>query len=246
MVDEFNDTEYKKIEGMTSKTRAERTELHRVRRLRHNSVVEACIRFGLRRFEHAFTSKKLSATIPPGWHDVCHVGLRDAMAEAGKIGMRLADSGGRKVDPNDPNAKVGTANLAFAHGQGLVAADITPFGHYRSFLMHMLSSGLKIKGDQIRLMLDLWIHCFEPFQEVSFFYLMCGGAGMGKSTRATRLKQVLCKGWIQGAGSSSQKAGMNGGMDNSCGRVLYYDVPPPSPPSPPSPLLTSCFCVHRK
>lgn len=193
MVDEWNDVEFNKIEALTSKSREERTDLHSARRARHTKIVEACVRFGLRRFEHAFTSKKLSATIPPGWHDVCHVGLRAAMAEAGKIGMRLSDSGGRKVDPNDPNSKAGTANVAFAHAQGLTSADLSPWGHYRLFLTHMLSSGLKIKGDQIRLMLDLWIHCFEPcasaleppqphrleprvavrrFQEVSFFYLM--------------------------------------------------------------------------
>ena len=34
---------------------------------------------------------------------------------------------------------------------------------------------------------------------------------MGKSMRAKRLQAILCDGWIKGSGSSSAKAGMNGG-----------------------------------
>ena len=50
------------------------------------------------------------------------------------------------------------------------------------------------------------------FQEVSFFFLMCGGPGAGKSMRAKRLQVLLADGWIKGSGSSSAKAGMNGGV----------------------------------
>lgn len=60
-------------------------------------------------------------------------------------------------------------------------------------------------------------------QEVSFFLLLCGGPGSGKSMRAKRMQALLCKGWIQGSGSASQKAGMNGGFDHLCGRLAYYD-----------------------
>ena len=52
---------------------------------------------------------------------------------------------------------------------------------------------------------------------------MCGGPGMGKSMRAKRLMAILCDGWIKGSGSASAKAGMNGGMDYLCGRLVYYD-----------------------
>ena len=34
---------------------------------------------------------------------------------------------------------------------------------------------------------------------------------------------LLPEGWIKGSGSSSAKAGMNGGMDFLCGRLVYYD-----------------------
>ena len=66
----------------------------------------------------------------------------------------------------------------------------------------------------------------RQFQEVSFFYLMCGGPGMGKSMRAKRLMAILCDGWIKGSGSASAKAGMNGGMDYLCGRLVTYDEIP--------------------
>jgi len=41
--------------------------------------------------------------------------------------------------------------------------------------------------------------------------------------RAKRLMELLCEGWVTGSGSSSAKAGMNGGFDYLCGRLVYYD-----------------------
>ena len=52
---------------------------------------------------------------------------------------------------------------------------------------------------------------------------MCGGPGTGKSMRAKRLMALLCEGWVTGSGSASKKAGMNGGFDYLCGRLVYYD-----------------------
>ena len=57
-------------------------EAHAARQALHAEQVDAAIKFGLRRFEHAFASKKLAASIPPGWRDICHTGLRDALKEA--------------------------------------------------------------------------------------------------------------------------------------------------------------------
>ena len=34
---------------------------------------------------------------------------------------------------------------------------------------------------------------------------------------------LLPEGWVHPSGSSSAKAGMNGGFDNLCGRLVYYD-----------------------
>lgn len=58
---------------------------------------------------------------------------------------------------------------------------------------------------------------------MSFFFLLCGGAGSGKSMRAMRMQDLLCDGWIKKSGTTSARAGMNGGMDDLCGRLVYYD-----------------------
>ena len=226
MLDENDKQKRIEIATKTFASAKDRREAQMLRQKLHSKQVDACVKLGLRRFEHAYASKKLSGTIPPGWKDICHTGLRKALKEAAEGGIRMAteEGGGHKVDPDHVDAKVGTANLAFAHNQGMVRKDLTPWGHWRGFLMHMLSAGLKIQGSDVRLMLESWLHAFEPFQEVSFYYLMCGGPGMGKSMRATRLKKLLCKGWVRnGAQQSSAKSGMNGGMDFLCGRLVYYD-----------------------
>jgi len=61
------------------------------------------------------------------------------------------------------------------------------------------------------------------FQEVSFFLMLCGGPGSGKSMRAKRIMSLLCKGWVEPSGGGSAKSGMNGGFDHLCGRLVYYD-----------------------
>ena len=64
---------------------------------------------------------------------------------------------------------------------------------------------------------------------------------MGKSMRAKRLMAILCDGWIKGSGSASAKAGMNGGMDYLCGRLVYFDVRclPPGRPKWSAPWLSA-------
>ena len=201
-----------------------RREEMRKRQVEHAEATSACIKLGLQRFEHAYGRKKARKSIPPGYFDVAFTGLKDAVKEAGEIAARRNAAGfGRLVDPQDSNAGIGTANIGFAHSQSLVATDLTPFGHHRAFLMHMFSGALRIAGGDVKLMLDMHCHAFEPFQEVSYFLLLCGGAGSGKSMRAKRLQALLPEGWVKGSGSSSAKAGMNGGMDYLCGRLVYYD-----------------------
>ena len=41
--------------------------------------------------------------------------------------------------------------------------------------------------------------------------------------RAMRMKDLLAEGWIKKSGTTSNRAGMNGGMDHLCGRLVYYD-----------------------
>jgi hypothetical protein len=199
-------------------------EQQRRRRTAHAEATYAAIKLGLERTDHAYGSAKARKTIPPGYYDVACTGLRSSVKEGGEIGLRRSACNlGRPVNPHDPNALVGTANLAFAHKQSLVATDVTPWGHWRAFLTSLFSSGLNIAGRDVKLMLEMHLHAFEPFQEVSFFLLLCGGPGSGKSMRAKRMMALLPEGWIKPSGSSSAKAGMNGGMDYLCGRLVYYD-----------------------
>ena len=173
LLDDYDKKERLRIATTKYASAKERREAQMLRQRLHSKQVDACVKLGLRRYEHAFASKKLSGTIPPGWRDICNTGLRKALKEAAEVGIRTAAEGhGHKVDPEHVNSKAGTANLAFAHNQGMVRKDQTPWGHWRSFLMHMLSAGIKIQGNDVRLMLEAWLHAFEPFQEVSFYYLM--------------------------------------------------------------------------
>lgn len=129
------------------------------------SSVRSVCKIGLHRFEHAYSSKNLATTIPPGYRDIAHKGLHEALREAGSIGQR-------KVTSENGASDKGTANLAFAHGHQMTGKDMTPWAHWRAFLMHSLSGGAGIAGEDVRIMLELWTHAFEPFLEVSFFYLM--------------------------------------------------------------------------
>jgi hypothetical protein len=186
------------------------------RQAEHAEATAATIKLGLQRFDHAYSRKKARKYIPPGYYDIAHVGLKNAVREAGEIAARRsARDRGLCVDPEDSSVAVGTANIGFGHSQSLVAVDLTPFGHYRMFLMHLFSGVLRIAGGDVKLMLDMHAHAFEPFQEVSYFLLLCGGAGSGKSMRAKRMQALLPDGWVKGSGSSSAKAGMNGGKQNS-------------------------------
>tara|TARA_Y100000389_G_C17111753_1_gene341041 strand:+ start:226 stop:429 length:204 start_codon:yes stop_codon:yes gene_type:complete len=66
--------------------------------------------------------------------------------------------------------------------------------------------------------------------------------------RAKRMQSMLCKGWIEGSGSSSAKAGMNGGFDVLCGRLVYYDGIPSIEPrarTPRNPTHSGCSRLQR-
>jgi hypothetical protein len=197
---------------------AQRDEIDQLRsdvQERHSDVTDALIRLALKRFAHAFSSKELSKTIAPGWRDVWKGTL-----EAFKA---TAERGNRKVNPKYATAADGTANLAFAYDIEMSAKDVSPAGQWRAWLMNMLSEGASINGPDVRIMQEAYQHAFEPFQELSFYFLVCGGAGIGKSLRAQRMEKLMCPGWICKSGPGSAKAGQNGGMDHTCGRMMYYD-----------------------
>ena len=117
---------------------------------------------------------------------------------------------------------------------------------WRVFLFTVFSRCASISGADIRLMLELWTHAYEAFQEVSFFFLMCVSdfepfcahsrhprrwlqvrrRRRGKSMRATRMKEILIEGWMRKAGESSKEEGMNGIWDEFYGYFISYDEMP--------------------
>lgn len=169
MLDEWDGRERARVqaEGMAAQSKRlpfDNATADATRSQKHCDAVDACVKLGLRRFENAYASKKLSSSIPPGWKDVAHKGLADALKGAAEFGVkRAAAELGRRVDPKDTNARNGTANVAFAHGRKAQARDLSPFGHWRAFLIHLFSSGVKVSGPDVRVMLECWLHAFEPY-----------------------------------------------------------------------------------
>ena len=147
---------------------------------RYSQAVEACIKMGLNRFEHAYSCKRTRATIPIGWVDVAHHGLHDALRKSVELSEKAAnaqDRTPRAVRSSNTNASAQCANMAFLYNRQYVTRDVSPMGSWRTYLFTLFSRCASISGPDIRLMLELWTHAFEAFQEVSFILLFCGGAG---------------------------------------------------------------------
>ena len=117
---------------------------------------------------------------------MAHKGLKDALKTAAEFGVKRAAAGhGRRVDPKDSNARNGTANVAFAHGRKAQAQDMSPFGHWRAFLIHMFSSGVKVSGPDVRVMLECW--CALPLRLCAHMLTShCPCTGCMPSSRSRR------------------------------------------------------------
>ena len=211
------------------------TQLQDVLEEKYSQGIEAVIVMGLQSFDHAYTSPRYEKFIPKGWREI-YSGTLLAIREAGK-------QSALNVDPTHVDAGLGTANIAFAFNREMTHSDFSPFGHWRQFLITQFTTGAAIDGPDVRLMLEGYMQCFEVAQDVSTYLLYFGGAGIGKSLRPSRLKRMLCKGWIQNSGGGSNLAGTSTDKDGSAGdgtngKVLYYGErtptrPPTATPHPP-------------
>lgn len=245
---DWNAKQLAEIEAMSGHTDDEAAAVeqrHAERVQRYSDAVDACIKMGLNRFEHAYSCKRSRATIPPGWVDVAHHGLHDALRQSVTLSEKDANAQGRTprtVRSSNANSAPRCANAAFLYNRQYVTRDVSPMGSWRTFLFGLFSRCASISGPDIRLMLELWTHAFEAFQEVSFILLFCGGAGTGKSMRAMRMMRMLCKDWIKKSGDSSAKAGLNGGARRAQTRAnctkKFGAHPPPRPN--PAQAWTTC------
>lgn len=125
---------------------------------------DAVLRISFQRFDHAFTSARLQKFIPRGWVDI-YKGTKLAIKEVG-------EQSEIPMNPEDPNASIGTANLAFAFNGKTTATDFSPWGHWRIWLIAMLTTGVAINGPDVRLMLEGYLQAMEVAQEVSTYLLM--------------------------------------------------------------------------
>ena len=175
---EWNDRETARINdmpGMDDDDLKDAEKADDKRRVAFASGVDECIKMGLRSFEHAFACKRTRALIPPGWVDIIGKGLQESLQEAVSLSAKHAAMYGfeaRRVKTTNVNASPMCANLAFLYHRSLTSRDTTPMGSWRTFLFTVFSRCASISGPDIRLMLELWTHAFEAFQEVSFFFLM--------------------------------------------------------------------------
>lgn len=119
----------------------------------HVDAVDAVIRMGLGRMKNAFASKRQSETIPPGWNDVGHRGLHDAMRETTKL--RTTDY---QVNADTAESRVGTPNLAFQYGIGRTVQDLSCFGEWRFWLFKLFSRDCCIAGTELSTMLEIYTH----------------------------------------------------------------------------------------
>lgn len=134
---------------------------------------------GLKQFEDAFQSKASRRTIPAGWI---------AIFEGTRKEFRwLAENGSHCKCQEAANAGAGTANIAFTHGVSMAAKDLSPYAQWRYNLMAILSDVAQVQGGDVRVMMEAYYHAFEVAHPISFYLLLCGGAG----TRQTHNRQTF-------------------------------------------------------
>lgn len=184
----------------------------------YSEARDAASKLGLNKFENAFASVRLRRTIPPGWLAI-YDGMRESIRTCGELSRR-------KVDPSDPRRDVGTISSAFAHMRTITSRDVTVFGHWQQFKMHMLSKVAKISGDDTLTTTEIYNHFFEAVLPRSFLLIIAGEGGAGKTVRMARIAQMLAPRWAKKGGQSSEKAGTAGGIDPTCGHVLIHDELP--------------------
>lgn len=167
---------------------------------RHCAVVKDLVYLHVNRIESAFRSKMERETIPAGYIAMFD-GLQDELAKM-------------------PN---GTASVAFAHNNKLIASDISMFAHIHMWLGEFFEKDCFIEGRDRRLMDEIFLHLFEQYGDVTFLMLLCGYKGNGKTLRTERAEKVFPPNWVTMGGPSSAKAGMNGQSDNNNGKNVVYD-----------------------
>lgn len=212
----------------------------------------ALVNLALKKYQSCFQSKYQRLAIPGGWRDlydnlVKEVSVVGRTAVPGSKRLSVDPS-----DPNACAGTLNLAfaldinMVTDKEGSEGVFAK-TPWGAWQTFKMDMFSNVACIDGRETRPMTDLYIQAVsEPVNkrwstmtvqfgmasalppcirthELNYFRATIVPSGIGKSVRAKRLKRLMPPGMVIESGDGSEKAGRNGGFDDLCGRLVYFD-----------------------
>lgn len=159
------------------------------------------VQYTVRLLQNCFKSSRDAQTLPAGYRSM-YEGL---------------ESGIQKND--------GSASIAFSRGAGrqLKDMDRSVWAQTQAWLGQMWQVHCHIDGRDRRLMDEMYLTMFEPYTDQTFMLIMASEKGKGKSVRAERLARVMPEGWCSELAGRSAKAGMNGNMAPSNGRVVICD-----------------------
>lgn len=207
----------------------------------------ALVDLALKKYEATFQSKQQREAIPGGWKCIFD-GFVKEVAKLGQCGISTQGQGGDNkerrrfgVYPHDPNAAAGTLSLGFALDVSLIPETVkttttdgqqhtssyfkqTAWGEWQTFKMWLWTDVAGIDGRETRLMTDIYNQVFECVnKKFSTIQIQFGMAGTAKSVKVKRFKKMMPAGIVIDSGDGSEKAGRNGGFDEMCGRVVYFD-----------------------
>lgn len=121
----------------------------------------------------------------------------------------------------------GSAQAAFWYKNDVTAADLTPFGHARSWIYGLLRDVCLIEGRDLHIGWCTILHAFEIFARQSFILQVCGPRGTGKTTATKRIAQLFPDGWVKKLGTGSEKRWNNGHQTEDNGSLLWQDEADP-------------------
>ena len=200
----------------------------------------ALVDLALKMYEATFQSKQQREAIPGGWKCIFDQFVTE-VSKLGQCGLSTQSQEDRRrfgVHPNDPNASAGTISMGFALDISLIPQTTeiasgqkssnwfnqTAWGEYQTFKMWLWSDVAGIEGRETRLMTDIYNQVFECVnKKFSTIQIQFGKAGTAKSVKVKRFKKMMPAGIVIDSGDGSEKAGRNGGFDEMCGRMVYFD-----------------------
>eukprot|EP00966_Prymnesium_polylepis_P248625 5748547-Prymnesium_polylepis.1 len=168
----------------------------------YTSMTHELIQYHMERLGAAFICREKRAKIPNGylaWHDSLM----------------------KEVEHNG-----GSASLAFGEADlQMLSNDRSPLGELMGWIGGIFSDVAFIDGRQRSAMDIVFFTVFECFQDVTYYTILSGKKGLGKSQRTDHMAELFPKDTFVFAGSSSTRAGMNGTTQKNARAHVYDEMP---------------------